>query len=152
MEAENEIYYLDTSAIVKRYVEEEGSDAVDEVYRGAYRGVKVLALSSWNLAEAVVVFDKYSRRIGLNAREATKKMMRETATLSRLHRLLIIGVSPFLLRASIELVLKYHIYVADALQIVSAKKANSSLIVTGDRKLVSIAGAEGLECLYVGER
>jgi len=81
-----------------------------------------------------------------------KKMLRETATLSRLHRLYIIGVSPSLLRASIELVLKYRIYVADALQIASAKKVDSSLIVTADRSLVSIAEAEGLECFYVGGR
>jgi len=152
MVADNELCYLDTSAIVKRYVEEEGSDVVDEIYRGAYRGVKVLAFSNWNLAEAVVVFDKYSKRIGLNATEFVKNMLGETATLSRLRRLFIIGVSPSLLRASIGLVLKYHIYVADALQIVSAKKVNSSLIVTADRRLVSVAEAEGLECLYVGGR
>jgi len=152
MVVENGLCYLDTSAIVKRYVEEEGSDAVDEVYRDAYRGVKVIAFSNWNLAEAAVVFDKYSKRMGLNTREVMRRMLRETATLSRLHRLFIIGVSPSLLSASIGLVLRYHIYVADALQIVSAKKFNSSLMVTADKRLVSVAESEGLECLYVGER
>ena len=46
--------------------------------------------------------------------------------------------------------LKHHIYVADALQIASAKKVNSSIVVTGDKELASIAEAEGLKTLYVG--
>jgi len=77
-------------------------------------------------------------------------MLRESMTLSRLHRLVVVGVSPSLLRTSLELVLKHHVYVADALQIASAKKVNSSMVVAGDRVLVSIAEAEGLKTLYVG--
>lgn len=77
-------------------------------------------------------------------------MLRESMTLSRLHRLVVVGVSPSLLRTSLELVLKHHVYVADALQIASAKKVNSSMVVAGDRELVSIAEAEGLKTLYVG--
>jgi predicted nucleic acid-binding protein len=47
-----EVYFLDTSAIVKRYVLEPGSSLVDEVYSNAYRGLVKLALSYWNIAEA----------------------------------------------------------------------------------------------------
>ncbi|MGC9149373.1 MAG: type II toxin-antitoxin system VapC family toxin, partial [Sulfolobales archaeon] len=67
-----EIYYLDTSAIVKRYVAEPGSEVVDEVFRDAYRGSAVISFSSWNIAEAAVVFDKYSRILGLDARGLLK--------------------------------------------------------------------------------
>jgi predicted nucleic acid-binding protein len=49
-----------------------------------------------------------------------------------------------------KLVLKHHIYVADALQIASAKKVNSRVMVTGDKGLADIADAEGLKVLYVG--
>jgi predicted nucleic acid-binding protein len=145
-----EIYYLDTSALVKRYVEEPGSVTVDGIYGDAYRGVKTLSFSFWNIAEAVVVFDKYAVKSGLDAKKVVKDMLRESMTLSRLHRLVVVSVSPPVLRASIELLLKRHIYVADALQIASARKVNSSTVVTGDRELVSIAEAEGLKTLYVG--
>jgi predicted nucleic acid-binding protein len=145
----DEIFYLDTSALVKRYVEESGSEVVDEIYEDAYRGIKKLAFSHWNLAEAAVVFDKYEGRLSLNAKEITRNMLREVATLSRLHRLLVVNISPPLLRDSIKLVLKHHIYVADALQVATAKRINSSMIVTGDKRLVSIAQAEGLKILYV---
>jgi predicted nucleic acid-binding protein len=145
-----EVYYLDTSALVKRYVEELGSETVDAIYADAYRGVKVLSLSYWNVAEAAVVFDRYARRLGLDARRVLRGMLREATTLSRLHRLLVVGVSPFILRASIELALKHHIYVADALQVASAKNVSSSTVVTGDRVLAGVAEAEGLKALYVG--
>ncbi len=145
-----EVYYLDTSALVKRYVEEPGSDAVDRVFRDAYRGVGVLSFSYWNLAEAAVVFDRYSRTLRLDPRRLVRDMLRESVTLSRLRRLLIVSVSPAILRSSIELVLRYHIYVADALQVASARSVGSSTLVTGDRELAKVAEAEGLRALYVG--
>jgi predicted nucleic acid-binding protein len=146
-----EVYFLDTSAIVKRYVLEPGSSLVDEVYSNAYRGLVRLALSYWNIAEAAVVFDKYERRLGLNARRLLSSLLSESATLSRLRRLLVVGVSPSILRESVELVLKHHVYVADALQVASAKSIKSDRFVTGDGDLARIAKAEGLSTVYLGE-
>jgi len=62
-------------------------------------------------------------------------MLKELVTLLRLHRLVVVNVSPQVPRDSIKLmlVLKCHVYEADALQIASAKKANSKVVVTGDR-------------------
>jgi len=77
-----------------------------------------------------MVFDKYERRMGLDAKKLIKDMLKELITLSRLRRLVIVSVSPQVLRDSIKLMLKYHIYVADALQIASARKANSNVVVT----------------------
>uniref|UniRef100_A0A7J3X843 PIN domain-containing protein n=1 Tax=Thermofilum pendens TaxID=2269 RepID=A0A7J3X843_THEPE len=145
------MYYLDTSALVKRYVEEPGSRVVDEIYRSAYKGVAVLAFSYWNIAEAAAVFDKYERKLGLEARELLRNLLRESATLSRLRRLVLVSVSPSLLQASVKLVLKHHIYVADALQVASAKSLNSYRFVTGDRDLARVAENEGLKALYAGE-
>ena len=113
-------------------------------------GVKTLSFSYWNIAEAVVVFDKYARKLELDAKKMVRDMLGEFTTLSRLHRLIVVSVSPSILRTSIELALKHHIYMADALQIASAKKVNSSIMVTGDRELANIAEVEGLKTLYVG--
>jgi len=43
------VIYLDTSAFIKRYVEEEGTEAVDRLFDSAYRGSAVLAVSVFNL-------------------------------------------------------------------------------------------------------
>ncbi len=148
----SEVYYLDTSAVVKRYVAEPGSEVVDEVFKNAYRGSVVLAFSYWNIAEAAVVFDKYSRILGLDARELMKNMLREVKTLSRLQKLKVVGITPALIKSSMQLVFKHHIYVADALQIASAKTIGSSKFLTGDKKLIEVAEQENLQCVYVGER
>ena len=146
---DEEICYLDTSALVKRYVEEPGSRVVDEVFNDAYRGVKTISFSYWNIAEATVVFDKYERRLGLNAKKLLHDLLREVKTLVKLHRLVLVGIDPTILRDSIKLVLKHHIYVADALQIVSANRSGSKLFVTGDKELAQVAKTEGLNTIYL---
>jgi predicted nucleic acid-binding protein len=67
-----------------------------------------------------------------------------------LYRFKIIGVSPPLLRETIKLILRYHIYAADALQIASAKAVKSTVFATGDKRLLSIAEKEGLKTIFTG--
>jgi len=118
---DEEAYYLDTSAIVKRYAVEPGSEVVDGVFRNAYRGLAILSFSCRNIAETAAVFDNYSKILGLNAKELMKNMLREIKTLNRPQKLKVVGIAPTLIRGSIQLAFKHHIYVADALQIASAK-------------------------------
>ncbi|RLG86748.1 MAG: VapC toxin family PIN domain ribonuclease [Thermoprotei archaeon] len=144
------MYYLDTSALVKRYVSKPSSDIVDRIFSECYRGISRISFSYWNVAEAAVVFDKYERRLGLSAKRLMRDLLREMRTLARLHRLVVVDVSPKVLRGSVKVVLKHHIYVADALQIASATMARSSIFVTGDRDLAKVAEDEGLKVIYVG--
>jgi predicted nucleic acid-binding protein len=150
MGIQEEICYLDTSAVVKRYVSETGSEVVDELFKDAYRGMKILSISYWNIAEIAVVFDNYERILGLNAKNLLKNFLREIKILRRLYRFKIIEVSPPLLRETIKLILRYHIYAADALQIASAKAVKSTAFVTGDKRLLSIAEKEGLKTIFTG--
>ncbi len=149
MKNREDIYYLDTSALVKRYVAESGSDIVDKIFEDAYKGIQTISFSYWNIAEAAVVFDKYERRLGIKAKVLLRNLLREIKTLYTLHKIVIVGITPSILRMSIELVFKHHIYVADALQIVSATTSKSTVFVTGDKSLAKIAGREGLKTIYI---
>jgi len=102
-----EIYYLDTSALVKRYVLEPGSEVVEMIFRDAYRGLTMILCSSWNIAEVALIFDKYGRILELNARELMRNMMRELRILSRLHMLRVIGATPTIIRNSIQPIFKH---------------------------------------------
>ncbi len=144
-----EVYYLDTSALVKRYVEEQGTETVDGIFLDAYKGLKRIALSYWNIGEAAVVFDKYERLAGLDARQLLRRMLRELRTLTRLGGATLVGVSPRILRSAVAIVLRRHVYVADALQIVSAREAGGDVLVTGDKRLAEVAEAEGLHALLL---
>ena len=144
-----EIYYLDTSALVKRYVMEPGTKLVDKIFKDAYLGILTLSFSYWNIGEAAVVFDKYGRRLRLNSRELLRNLMREIKTLVRLHKLVLVGISPSILRHAIKLVLRHHIYIADALQIASALQTRSTIFVSSDKSLAQKAQKEGLKILLI---
>jgi predicted nucleic acid-binding protein len=58
----NMLVYLDTSAIIKRYVREPGSELVNEVYEKALSGNVTLSFSVWNVGEVLGALDKYRRR------------------------------------------------------------------------------------------
>ena len=50
--------YLDTSTIVKRYVAEPGTETVDAIFDKAETGELTIALSLWNIGEALGVLDE----------------------------------------------------------------------------------------------
>jgi len=139
-----------TSAFVKRCVKEQGSEVIDGIYTKAYRGAAVVAFSHWNVTEAAVVFDRYERKGGLSARRLLGALLRESRTLARLLRLKLVPINPALIQETAELVLKHHIYSADALEIASSRYANCKHLVTADERLTEAAVAENLEVITVG--
>ncbi len=145
-----EIYYLDTSALVKRYVIEPGTNIIDEIFKEAYKGASIISFSYWNIAEATIVFNKYERKMGLNARELLSNLFKEIKTLNSLHRIILVGLSPSIIKNTINLILKHRLYVADALQISSAIKSKSTKFVTADRELAKAVMEEGLNIVFVG--
>ncbi len=148
-----EIVYLDTSAIVKRYVDKPGSEFVRSLYRSAYAGGAKLASSVWNIGEMLGVLDK-AYTIGRRSEEdrvaAKRRFLNELNRLTRLGALTIIHLRFSILRDAWKLIEKHHIYQADALQITSAKYVSADQIVVADRKLCDIALSEGLSAVYVG--
>lgn len=147
------LVYLDSSAIVKRYVEETGSDHVRSLYKSAYGGVSKLAFSSWNIGEVLGVFDRARVKELISEKEYTEVktyLLTETWRLSKLGQLIIVPVRLSILRNSWKFVGKHHIYQADAIQIASAKAVNASEFLVADKKLHRVAIDEGLNSSYVG--
>ena len=147
------LVYLDTSAIVKRYVEEPGSTLVNEVYEKALNGDVLLSFSAWNIGEALGVLDKYHRRQWLSSEsylKARAQFLGETLRLMRLRVIRVIPVRTGLLKQAWSLIEKYHIYQADALQILSAKQVSSEKFYTADKPLHEAALKEGLKSEHVG--
>ena len=141
------IVYLDSSALVKRYVEEPGSDYVRKVYLRAYSGELRVAFSIWNVGEVLGVLDR-ARRTGRLDDEAYKiarrRLLLETRRILRHGMLVLVPLQLRILRSSWEILEKHHIYVADALQVASAKHVGASEFLTGDRILHNVASQEGL--------
>jgi predicted nucleic acid-binding protein len=145
--------YLDTSALVKRYVQEETQE-VDRLFDSAYRGSAVLATSALNLGEASSVLDRKARRGELSGdvKAAVSLMLREVRTLARLGSFVVVPLVGRVMRESIAVVLRHHVYVVDALQVASCKYVNCEAFYTADKELAEIAEAEDVASVLLGRR
>lgn len=139
--------YLDSSSLVKRYVEERGSDAADAIYERAEQGKVEVQFSLWNVGEVLGAIDQYRVRGLLTESEfntAVSSFIGETLKLVRLGSVRITPFTATILIESYRLVLSYNVYQADALQIATCKDSKGYYLVSGDRRLVGIASKEGI--------
>ena len=144
--------YLDSSAIVKRYIKEIGSDSLDFLYHELEKDSQVEALifSSWNLGEVYGAIDTKCQRGDIDEEamfEVLTLLSQETKKFVAMRKVRIVPLGARIFSKSRELVLKYHIYQADALQLASAKEAQAQFFISADRKLVDCATAEQLDAL-----
>jgi predicted nucleic acid-binding protein len=146
------LVYLDSSSIVKRYIEEKGSKVLDAVYARAEAGDLRLVFSIWNIGEVLGVFDRYTSK-GLIPREKLETTLldfiSESTKMVRLGSLQIMPMTTKYLGESWLVVMKHHIYEADALQISTSKETDCDLFLSADAKLVQIAQKEGTNALNV---
>ncbi|MCC6052938.1 MAG: type II toxin-antitoxin system VapC family toxin [Desulfurococcaceae archaeon] len=148
------IVYLDTSAIVKRYVQETGSDIVTSLYSKAWAGDVKVAFSLWNIGEVLGVLDEYYRRGWLRREDyelARLEFLGEILKMLKLRILKAIPVKTSLITKTWRLVEKYHIYQADALQVVSAREVNASEFYTADQTLCKVASEEQINTTCLAE-
>ncbi|MEM2937540.1 MAG: type II toxin-antitoxin system VapC family toxin [Candidatus Bathyarchaeia archaeon] len=148
------LIYLDSSSIIKRYIEEKGSEAVDTVYEKAESGKLNFAFSIWNVGEVLGTLDKYFSRKLLTEKEfktALTDFILESIKMARLDALQILPITAKTLTESWLMVLKHHIYEADALQIAASKEANCNLFLTADKKLAKTATKEGINSINIEE-
>ncbi len=146
------IVYLDSSAIIKRYLEEPGSKAVRDLYIKTYSGETRIAYSIWNIGEVLGVLDRAKRLDRINDREYSvtrKRFLGETRRMLKLGIALALPLKVTILREAWRTIERQHLYMADALQIATAKHVNSEKFLTSDRKLYEAALAEGLDSVLL---
>jgi len=143
--------YLDSSAIVKRYVIEKDSPTVDYVFDKGWVGELSLATFIWNIGEVLGVLDERRRRKWLNEKEFARALKNFTGEIVRLLHLKILE-TPVLNPMLVEtwpLILKEHVYEADALQIQTCVYSDSDVLLSGDKQLVNVALKTGLKAVNV---
>lgn len=88
--------YLDSSAIVKRYVSEKGTDVLNLIYTRLESADVFVATSIWNIGEVLGVLDAYKRRGWIDEtqfRLAIHNFAGETTRLARLKIFKISGIT-----------------------------------------------------------
>ena len=132
-------FYLDTSALVKRYVAELGSETVDVIYGKAEVGQLAIAFSLWNIGEFLGVLDENRRRKWLTEKEFRNAIVYfndETAKLARLKTIEIIPITARIVSEAWSILLNYHLYESDALQMASCVDKKSDVLLSADQSLV----------------
>ena len=142
------IYFLDASALVKRYVAERGSDVV----RGLVRRHRPLAASRISSVEIPAAVWKRARS-GDVASDAAKRIAARVG--SDLAEMRVVEVRAGLLERAADLVARRPLRAYDAVQIASAAwlATETGLAITftcADAGLAQVAKAEGLRVLRVG--
>ncbi len=142
--------FLDANAVLKRYISERGSDAIARVFRAADGGRVSMQYSLWTLGECLGVLDRLDRQGRLSSgglARGRRALLGEAARLARLGVLSIVPLRAGLVRRSWTLLLKHHLYQADAVQIATALHARADILLTSDARVALGASAEGLRTL-----
>ncbi len=143
--------YLDSSAIAKRYLVEEGTDTIDSIFKQAEMKRVTLCFSIWNIGEVLVAFDKQHKRNRLTPIDkVVSNFVNEMARLTNIGSVKIVGITFPVFFDSLDLILKYELYLADALQIVSCKNSNCDVFYTADKKLYQAAMKEKIKAQLIG--
>jgi predicted nucleic acid-binding protein len=144
--------YLDTSTIVKRYVEEKGSRLVDDVYGRAEVGALRISFSMWNVGELIGALDQHlGRKVISDAQFETgiRNFIAETIKLFRLGHLDIRSPTARIFVDAWRLILSSHIYEADAIQIATAKNLDCDFFLSADAELIEVAQLANMQAANV---
>ncbi len=141
--------------MVKRYVSETDSSTVDHVFDKGWAGELSMATSIWNIGEVLGVLDERRRRKWLDENEFARALESFTGETIRLLHLKILEVLPVLNPMLLEtwpLILKEHVYEADALQIQTCIYSDSDILLSSDKELISAALKTGVKAVNVKDK
>lgn len=137
-------YFLDTSALVKRYHSEKGTDKIDKIFSEDDRAIVISSLSITEMVSA------------LNRKKEDKIILKEDLEIAlskffhdAIKDFLVIELDGEHIKDSIMLVLKRNIRTLDSLQLAVALSLKELKVtfVCADKKLVAVAEKEGLQTI-----
>lgn len=131
--------YLDTSAFIKIFVEEEASDVVERLVTLAGDKKLKIALSDWVINESISVIDANRQKGKINKVE-TQQILSEIIDMIegkvKYELFDIYGISESVLTSSRIVMQDYHIGASDALHVFISAAAECDYFITADEKLV----------------
>ncbi len=142
------LIYLDSSMIVKRYIQEKGTSFADFLFDRAGQGYLTLAYNLLNIGEVLGVFDQYLKRNWVDQETYHKMLAKftdETLRLLRINQLVILPTLSALQMDAWTYVLKNRLYIVDAIQISSSKSLKATYFCSGDKYVTDIANELNLE-------
>ena len=134
--------FFDASAFAKRYVEEKGSQLVDEICKEASE----LSLSIICVPEIISALNRRIREKGLSHRDyaAVKQHLSDDVRDS-----VVVNLTPEVIATSTSLLETSQLRAMDALHVACALKWVAELFVSSDKRQITAARKAGLQTRYV---
>lgn len=134
--------FFDSSAFAKRYIEEKGSQLVDDICQDA----SDLSISVICIPEVISALNRRVRERSLSQKDyhAVKRALSDDV-----RDMLIINLTDEVLSTSARLLEKYDLRAMDALHISCALEWGADLFVSSDKKQTHAAGRAGLQTKFV---
>jgi len=143
------IYFLDSSALIKRYVVEIGSPWIKTLTDSQTGNSLLLVRITW--VEVLSAFARRQREGGINAAEVAALIQKFRSEFNSRYR--VIEVDEVLAERAGELIIQYPLRAYDAVQLAAALRVQSVLtsmpetqliFVSADNRLLNIAHSTGL--------
>ncbi len=137
-------YFFDTSALVKRYHSENGTENIDKIFIEDDRAVIISSLSITEIVSA------------MNRKKEEKVISKEDLDIAlskffhdAIKEYVVVELDVEHIKDSVMLVLKRNLRTLDSLQLAVALRLKELeiIFVCADKKLVSVASKEGLEAI-----
>ena len=125
--------FIDTSALIKKYVQEKGSDRFDEVLKS----VSEIVIAPVTVVEICSALHRRMKDKSLTSRESLyiqKELDRDVPYFSR------VIFNEVLEKQAVDLIERYPLKTLDSLQLASGMLAGGDLFVTSDKQLARYAG------------
>ncbi len=137
-------YFLDTSALIKRYHSEKGTDTIDSIFS---ENDKAIVISSISIVEMVSALSRKKEEKAISKEDldvALSKFFHDA-----IRDFLVLELDDQHIKDSIVLVLKRSLRTLDSLQLSVALglKELKPVFVCADKKLISVAEKEGLKTI-----
>ena len=137
-------YFIDTSALVKRYHSEKGTIEIDKIFS---EEDKAIVISSICITEMVSAMNRKKEEKIISKGDLDVALSRFFQ--DAIKEFLILELDDGHIKDSVALVLKHGLRTLDALQLAVAVglKETKPIFVCADKKLVSVAEKEGLKAI-----
>ena len=135
---------IDSSSFAKRYIQENGSDKLDDLLQHA----SALALSIILVPEIISGLNRRLREGFLtdnNYRKAKKQLLDDVRDAT------VLQLTPAVISQSVKLLENNVLRAMDALHVACALEWEANLFVTSDRRQFDAAISSGLQTKYLGQ-
>lgn len=119
------LVFLDTSAYLKEFAKERGSDAISVLFELCENGKVQLAISEWAINEGLAAIDRKHRRGEITLEERDKiipEVLRKTRSLTLTTNFILIPVDSAAVSSSARLITERHLSADDSLQLLRIRR------------------------------